>query len=212
MARLESYIIADDVELEDETAAWQGWQIAGPGVGAWLSQWRAEGAVDERVGWREANQLPPESIRVVSKSQPEWPVEWQEGNDAMFTRARVLAGIPEVGIDLGDGDFPQEAQQEGVGVSFRKGCYLGQEVMARLTNTGRVRRRLTVVAGEGVPPTTLDEGLFQQEKQVGTLRSRVVDEEAGWVGLAMMNLAHFDEAQPMTTAAGAKIRPTTAAD
>ena len=95
-------------------------------------------------------------------------------------------------VDLGSTDFPQEAGQEKVGVSFTKGCYLGQEVMARLATTGRIRRRLYRVSGAGEAPAETQTELKQGERVVGELRSRVSAGGSDWLGLAMINLAHYD--------------------
>ena len=59
---------------------------------------------------------------------------------AAIDSARVLALVPAAGRDGGEGVLPQEAGLEGL-VSFRKGCYLGQEIMARIEARGSVMRR-----------------------------------------------------------------------
>ncbi len=56
--------------------------------------------------------------------------------------ARIAAGIPRVGIDTGPSTLVQEAGLEDVAVSFDKGCYLGQETVARIAFRGHVNRRL----------------------------------------------------------------------
>lgn len=203
IARLETYLIADDVELTDETSAWRGWQVAGPEAEAWLAG--QSPADQQRLAWREPLRLPPYSIRLIGMSEPDWPGHWCHAPDMAFEAVRIAAGIPKVPVDLGPGDFPQEAGQEKSGVSFTKGCYLGQEVMARLAATGRLRRQLHKVAGSGRVPTDSEMPLTQNEKVVGTLRSRAQVDEAGWVGLAMINLAHFSEEIPVVLSSAERI-------
>jgi tRNA-modifying protein YgfZ len=101
-------------------------------------------------------------------------------------RVRIAAGIPRVPQDIGMGDLPNEGGLDVVGISYTKGCYLGQEVMARLKAMGTVRRRLVRVrgAGRGVPAVPC--ALLQGEKRVGELRSAVSDGEGGFIGLAMV--------------------------
>ena len=200
--RLESYIIADDVELADETPQWKGWQAAGSDVVFWLGQYRITSGA-EFMGWAEANALPPGSIRLLASTEPAWPDGWQSIGDLGFEVARVSAGIPQVPEDLGAGDFPQETGQEKVGVSFTKGCYLGQEVMARLATTGRVRRQLRQVQGTGCPPSESGSPLDQNGKKVGELRSTVETDAGRWIGLAMINLAHFGASDPVSLPGGA---------
>ena len=71
-----------------------------------------------------------------------------------------------------------------VAISYTKGCYLGQEVMARLKNLGHVRRRLHIVRGEGEPPAAGAQ-LFQNERKVGEVRSTARDGR-GFVAIAML--------------------------
>ena len=106
------------------------------------------------------------------------------------TRRRIGAGIPAIPADVGPGDLPNEAGLEGEAISFTKGCYLGQEVMARLKSMGQVRRRLMRVRGEGENIPTLPAPLFGAGRAVGELRSAVRDGVGGWIGLAMVTLLH----------------------
>jgi hypothetical protein len=105
-------------------------------------------------------------------------------------RRRIEAGIPAVPVDLGPGDLPNEGGLEADAISYTKGCYLGQEVMARLKSMGQVRRRLVRVAivAKKIPP--LPAPLFLGERQVGELRSVAPDAAGGFVGLAMVSLLH----------------------
>ena len=64
--------------------------------------------------------------------------------------ARVAARVPAAGREGGEGVLPQEAGLD-VHVSFRKGCYLGQEIMARVAARGNVRRSLRTLALAGEP-------------------------------------------------------------
>ena len=76
--------------------------------------------------------------------------------------------------------------------------------MARLAATGRLRRGLVYVSGCGSAP--MGEMEFQQaDRCIGKLRSRVTVESGGWIGLAMLQLAHFDESQPITDTIGSEI-------
>lgn len=63
---------------------------------------------------------------------------------AAIDAARVAAGLTTAGRDGGDGVLPQEADLTG-GLSYRKGCYLGQEVMARIEARGNLKRGLATL-------------------------------------------------------------------
>jgi folate-binding protein YgfZ len=113
---------------------------------------------------------------------------------------RIASALPAVPDDIGPNDLPNEGGLDVDAISYTKGCYLGQEVMARLKNLGQVRRRLMVVAGRGEPPAA-HTPVRQGEKQVGETRSsaRSVD---GFVAMAMVSLVSFDRAAPLTLADG----------
>ncbi|MFX3681404.1 MAG: YgfZ/GcvT domain-containing protein [bacterium] len=197
--RLDAYIIADDVELSDETSAWRGFRSGADEVTMLVT------AAAKVGGFALA--LPQEAavtwlywVVPVDTEMP-WPDDWKVTQFDLFEAARIAVGWPRVPQDLGDSDVPQEGGRHLVGVSFTKGCYLGQEVMARLAATGRLRRGLAQVHGRGTVPVG-DLVLVQGDRTVGSLRSRVTVDASGWMGMAMMQLAHFDAAQPIMTETG----------
>jgi folate-binding protein YgfZ len=117
---------------------------------------------------------------------------------------RIVAGIPAVPLDAGPGDLPQEAGLEHDGVSFEKGCYLGQEVMARLHSQGHVNRALWQVAWRG---QTKDSGalepvpLYAGQESAGELRSRVTKDGRG-LGLAMLKSRLLVEKKALSLSPG----------
>jgi folate-binding protein YgfZ len=99
-------------------------------------------------------------------------------------RARIAAGRVRVGIDTGPTTLVQEAGLEDAAVSFDKGCYLGQETVARAQFRGRVNRVPRVLRIEGAPPE-LPAPVFADDRAVGQLTSIAPDAE-GHIGLAIM--------------------------
>ena len=154
--RLEAYVIADDVVIEDVTADWAGVAVGGPEAEAWLVR-EAGGvpAVGEFIkatggGWVFRGRRGVESFEWV---RPVSAAAWEgrsEVAEEELERVRIGAGIPRVPQDIGVGDLPNEGGLDVVGISYTKGCYLGQEVMARLKAMGTVRRRLVRVRGAGL--------------------------------------------------------------
>src|SRR4029453_1620592 len=63
------------------------------------------------------------------------------GTDAVET-ARIEAGFPLFGRDITDDNLPQEVGRDAKAISFTKGCYLGQETVARIDALGHVNRSL----------------------------------------------------------------------
>lgn len=98
--------------------------------------------------------------------------------------ARIAAGVPLVGVDTGPSTLVQEAALEEGAVSFDKGCYLGQETVARIAFRGHVNRRLRGVAlGE---PAAAGAALTRDGREVGRLTSSGVAPDIGPIGLAVI--------------------------
>lgn len=87
------------------------------------------------------------------------------------TAVRIEAGEPRAGADVDDRTIPQEAGVVASAVDFSKGCYLGQELVARIDSRGRVNRHLRgVVVGANVLPPVGAE-VVRDDTVVGALTS-----------------------------------------
>ena len=87
---------------------------------------------------------------------------------------RLLRGIPASGTELNEDYNPLEAGLRDA-VSFDKGCYVGQEVIARLQNYDKITRSIVGIELEsGVAPPQRGTRLFQNGREVGTLTSCTV--------------------------------------
>lgn len=187
--RLESFVIADDVAIEDATAAWSAVTIFGGGVMEALAGEAREGfcfrgrrTLEESVEW-----VFPDATHEAICAQLAGLSELSADEVA---RGRIEAGIAAVPADLGSGDLPTEGGLEVDAISYTKGCYLGQEVMARLKSMGQVRRRLVRVAITGEEISVLPAAVFSGARQVGEFRSVAPGRADGFVGLAMVSLLH----------------------
>lgn len=92
-----------------------------------------------------------------------------------FEIARVEAGIPRFGADMDETHLASECGIEARGISYTKGCYIGQEVLNRIHSVGHVNRelrRLRFASGLRTPPA-IGEKLFQGDKEVGHITSAV---------------------------------------
>jgi tRNA-modifying protein YgfZ len=97
---------------------------------------------------------------------------------------RIESGRPRHGIDMGPQTMPQEAGLNERAVSFEKGCYVGQETVARLHYRGKPNRflrglRLTAEAEHGAP-------VMLGEREVGTVGSACVSPAHGPIALALI--------------------------
>ena len=94
---------------------------------------------------------------------------------------RVEAGVPLYGTDMSDENLAQETGLEDA-ISHEKGCYLGQETVARIHFRGHVNRHLRGLQFEGESPESGAE-LFDGEKKVGSVTSSVASPRFGPIGL-----------------------------
>ena len=93
---------------------------------------------------------------------------------------RVEGGMPLFGPDLDESTLPQETGRTDRAVSFTKGCYIGQETIARLDTYKGVKQQLWGIQLEAIAP--LGAKVLLGEESVGQLTS-VVETETGAVGL-----------------------------
>ena len=97
---------------------------------------------------------------------------------------RVESGRPRYGVDLDDTVIPQEAGLNERAVSFTKGCYVGQETVARLFYRGKPNRHLRGLRlSQPVPAGT---ELHLGERPVGSITSPVVSPRLGPIALALV--------------------------
>ncbi|RVD61102.1 folate-binding protein [Mesorhizobium sp. M00.F.Ca.ET.151.01.1.1] len=122
------------------------------------------------------------------------------GDIAAWQAFRIAHGIAESGPDYALGDaFPHDVLLDEMGgVGFKKGCYVGQEVVSRMQHRGTARRRVLIVeAGLPLPPVGTE--LTVEGRSVGTLGS-----SAGTSGLAIARIdrvkAALDVGQPILAA------------
>ena len=107
----------------------------------------------------------------------------------MYDERRVALGIAEGGLDYVRGDtFPHEANYDRIhGVSFTKGCFVGQEVVSRMQNRTLVRKRVTMITGTEPLATGT-------EIRLGAAALGTVGSVAGPHGLALLRIDRAAEA------------------
>jgi folate-binding protein YgfZ len=97
---------------------------------------------------------------------------------------RVESGRPRYGLDLDDATIPQEAALNQRAVSFTKGCYVGQETVARLYYKGKPNRHLRGLRFSAPVPSGTP--LVLGDREVGRVGSSVVSPRFGPIGLALV--------------------------
>jgi len=101
-----------------------------------------------------------------------------EVGEEEYERWRVETGIPRWGREIDHSILPAEAGLTETHVSFTKGCYPGQEPIARLHHRGKVNRRLRLLELDGEPTS---EELVLDGKVVGRITSSAGDRALGYV-------------------------------
>ena len=165
--RLEKYIIADDVQIAEVAPHYGLLSVQGPKSGAVVSSLRLKLELPAKLfaitsvaseDWGEiycVHQprgstlgfdlfvpvacLEPVAARLIGAARGlgGGPVGW-----AALEMARIEAGIPRFGWDMDATHLPPEAGIESRAVSYTKGCYIGQEILARLRTYGHVAKAL----------------------------------------------------------------------
>jgi folate-binding protein YgfZ len=97
---------------------------------------------------------------------------------------RVESGRPRFGREMSAATIPQEAGIDGRAVSFTKGCYIGQETVARLHYKGKPNRHLRGLRLEA--PVTEDEPIAFDDREVGQIGTAVISPAHGPIALAVI--------------------------
>jgi folate-binding protein YgfZ len=108
---------------------------------------------------------------------------------ADLERARIEAGVPSWGKELDDAILPAEAGLDETHVSFTKGCYPGQEPVARLRNRGHPNRRLRVLDVDAARP---GDEIRYEDRSVGRITSAVPGLALGYVRVQVPDDAELE--------------------
>ncbi len=112
----------------------------------------------------------------------------KEADVASYAAHRIALGVPESLSDYAYSDiFPHDADMDQLnGISFTKGCYVGQEVVSRMQHRSTARKRMiTVTSSDGLPEAGAE--ITADDKSVGILGS-TSKAETGYVGIALVRL------------------------
>lgn len=201
MRQLERHIIADDVRIDSLPEA-VGIALVGSGAASFLKSLGFEGPADGHftssegicifAGRRSSGpsyELFVESFEVAAdlRSRIEAQGVAFVESDAMQLE-RIRSGIPLIPAEVGPTDLPGEGGLELDAVSFTKGCYLGQEVVARMHHVGRPQRALYVVSGVNAPPVCPSPLLNEAGKKIGELRSAYRNGDGHWTGVGLCKI------------------------
>jgi glycine cleavage system T protein len=196
IASLRRYIIGDQVQLLDRSEELGLLSVQGPRSAELLSLVSSETPSSSKPFHHFKTEVAGREVRVCrvdrisqggydfiscGKDLPEfWEFLLMEGKslgvkpvgiDALNTH-RVEDGMPWYGFDIDETNIPLEAGLENA-ISYNKGCYIGQEIIARATYRGHVNRKLSGVLLSGDDPLSKGDKIFKDETEVGWVTSSV---------------------------------------
>jgi folate-binding protein YgfZ len=166
---LDRYIIREDVTLRDTTKERSYLLVAGESAreNSYIAiSWNIIGRSDSKLYEVDAREL----LDVVrGLVETEFEVAGQEA----FEAARIEAGLPCYGVDFNEENLPQEVGRDREAISFTKGCYLGQETVARIDALGHVNQRLVGLRffGSNLPAVGME--ITRDGRVVGSVTSAV---------------------------------------
>jgi tRNA-modifying protein YgfZ len=187
---LDRYIIREDVQLVDVTPEIQWMLIVGPRASALVQSIAGESELP-KANWSHIN-LPSSAAatRAVrcnlpwcggallacapDRSAPMLDALREQGAadcaEADWHAIRVESCWPLYGVDFDGSNLAQECGRDAVAIHLRKGCYLGQETVARIDALGHVNKQLQLVSIEGDPPEVGSE-VLRQDQAAGCVTS-----------------------------------------
>lgn len=160
--RLDMYLIADDCELTDVTDDWQLWHVFNDHMAATAAASRAS-ANPFRFGPTGADLWVPAADECHGLTAT-------PGVSVAAETLRLEHGLPAWEAELDEKTLPPEAGYDRFGISYTKGCYVGQETIARIKSIGHVNRQLRCLLGPDQSIAPGDE-LTDGESRVGVVTS-----------------------------------------
>ena len=223
IAHLDKYLIREDVTLEDVSDTWSSWFLTGAECQSVLAGWVGNPQVPAHGqllpvgdalpgGWLAAAEVAgPGYLMTAAGSSRDAAQEWlrQSGIELVSTESaegwRIESGTPAQGQDISDANLPQELERDDLAISFNKGCYLGQETVARLDAMGRTQWVFCRLA--------FDDASLQAGQEIeidGKVVVRITSAGAGpsdssWIGLGFVRRGHH---QPGTEVGPVRVRET----
>jgi len=212
VTHLDRYLISEQVELADRTREWAQVHLAGPRAADVLQQIGGGEVADLQPLHQLSLSLAEGVLCTIRRHDPLglpgfdvlcqskdalalWTALTAAGaavaGSGTYDILRVEAGTPIYGRDIDDTNLPQETGRTEHAVSFTKGCYIGQETIARIRTYGHVNRSLVglkIAGDELAPPGSL---VHRDGKEVGRVTSSVLSPRfSGALALAYLRRGH----------------------
>ncbi len=175
--KLSAFVISEDVQIQNVTSSYGFLSIQGPQSTTFikandLNSFKAQAFLHDRFSedgydiWVPIENIIPlwKHLNVGEKITPIGMPTYQI--------LRIEAGIPVFGVDMNENTIPNEANLEKA-ISWTKGCYPGQEIVARIKYLGNVRKILSGLIFEGEKIPKPQSKVFRDNKEIGNITSSV---------------------------------------
>jgi folate-binding protein YgfZ len=221
-AHLDHYLVSEQVALADRSAEWSELFLSGPGTNHVLEKLSAvrlaagrlahqQVEIGGRPVWaRRVDLAGPGGILLSVAAQDVESVKAEINSagavpcgPAAFEAARVEWGFPLFGQDVTESNLPQEVARDRQAISYVKGCYLGQETVARIDALGHVNQTLVALhfAVDSVPDVGLE--LTADARRAGYVTSAAYSPRLGrWCGLGYVRRGSNLPGSTLTSAIG----------
>jgi len=232
-ARLDKLLIADDVTLADESERIARFALEGPRAfeilaaaaddGAALAALAPDACGELRVAGAEllvfASGVSGEAaLQLLVPTAAAAAVRAAivaagagrglvEADAEVLETLRIEAGVPRFGAELSDEVLPPEARLERA-ISYTKGCYTGQEIIARMRSRGQAGHLLVGLALDGLPLPRKGDAISAEGRAIGEVTSAALSPAAGAIALGFVRRGHDAPGTRVELAGrGAEIRP-----
>ena len=213
MEHFDRYIIREDVQLAERSPDWGQLLIAGEAASDALSTITSD-ELPQSI-WQHGPQQIADRDVYVRRPALAGPTSWalvaeRADIDALksaldaagmvacdtdtLDTVRIENRVPLYGRDITDRNLPQEVDRDATAINFNKGCYIGQETVARLDALGHVNKRLVAIRFDtaDVPPAGTK--LRVEDREVGVVTSSTFSPQHG-AGLALAYV-RYAESKP----------------
>ena len=219
---LEHYVIREDVQIRDRTDAWCEVLLAGAESETLLKSLTGDPLPAELLAHSRTSltRTPVSVCRVDWTGQSGYLIRCEAAahdalvealttagatpcGDNAFQAARIEAGTPLYGKDITHDNLPQEVDRNDRTISFTKGCYLGQETVARIDSLGHVNQLLTGVRFDAADVPNPGTELTTEGKVVGRVTSAAMSPKLDApLALAYVRREHNHPGTRLSSSAG----------
>ena len=223
LKRLRMFLLMAKAKLEDASQALVGIGVSGPQIEKHLQsmQLTLPTAIDDvtqsqgysiiRLGGPQPRFAIYGELNAITKLWSHLNVHAAPVGAGVWEMLDILAGMPTIYPQTSEAFVPQMANMQIInGVNFRKGCYTGQEIVARMQYLGKLKRRMYRIHIAGQQPVNPGDVLHAPNTSsgqgTGTIVSAQPDPNGGYMALAVIDISDAEAGQlRMHDAAGAAV-------